>query len=237
MKVRRFEVTMLTRPTPIDINRLTTWPEALRSTIRELDRRTASTPYVGDLRISEEAGALVAETIIDHAVIARHYTRLLPHEGDWIRAVGLLMYSKELFDQRIDGARQFGYLGADIGPHLKSGTIPVAEAGERGDRGFVCMTIGPVMETDFSAVSPLLGNWGGERHLLRCRNRTAQDCPPITQSPEQAGGGARPLTGHHTHAASISPPDRAFAPGPLPRNGARTRRCLFPGSDSSGCDC
>lgn len=129
-------MTILTRPTPIDVNLPETWPESLRLTVEELDRNTVQNHYISDLSINEEDNSSISAALEGRDLVARHFTRLLPHEIDSIKSTGLRTYSQELFDQRIDDAGIYGYFDEDTARQLKASTIPAAKDRNRGDRNF-----------------------------------------------------------------------------------------------------
>ncbi len=152
----------MTPEAPIDISSPKTWPDSLAAAVAELNRRTAHAAHPSDLEIDAEGAAAIWAVLGHKRVLARHFTRLLPHELGSIRAAGLRLYSRALFDERIDEAAAHGYFDTAIAEVLKSASIPAAEHGKRGDRDFVCLTVGPVLEENAHAVEPLIGTWGGE---------------------------------------------------------------------------
>lgn len=153
---------IMTSETLISVDSPESWPKSLRDAISDLDARVPPASYATDLELSQQDLASVRVALGSNSVRARHFTRLLPHEFDWIRAAGLRLFSRELFDERIDAAMDHGYFGPATADVLKRSSIPAAEAGKRGDRDFVCLTIGPVAEESPGAVERLIGTWGGE---------------------------------------------------------------------------
>lgn len=146
----------------IDIDSPGTWPESLATAMASVDRQTALADYPTDLEIDPQDAARVRAALGHTRIRARHFTRLLPHEVKWIRDTGLRLHSRALFDERIAAAAANGYFDAATAEVLRSVSIPAAEADKRGDRDFVCLTIGPVAELSPHSVAALIGTWGGE---------------------------------------------------------------------------
>lgn len=67
-------MTILTRPTPIDVNLPETWPESLRLTVEELDRNTVQNHYISDLSINEEDNSSISAALEGRDLVARHFT-------------------------------------------------------------------------------------------------------------------------------------------------------------------
>lgn len=145
----------------LDPSEPATWPGSVTDLIAEIDRRVATCTYAQSLDFAPGDEAAVWDAIDGVAVAARHFTRLLPHEEESIRALGLRMHSRELFDWRIDEAVARGFMNQSDGDTLKAVTIPAAGS-QQGKRDFVCVTVGPTWEEEPDGVELLIGHWGGE---------------------------------------------------------------------------
>lgn len=146
----------------IDVSAPETWPGPLTSIITELNRHVPHVDHPTDLAIPQDGREGVRLALLGQHLLARHFTRLMPHEFDSIRSAGLQLPSQGFFNGRLDRAEALGYISRTVARALKESTIFAAESQNRGDRNFVCLTIGRVLEEDPSAVSELLGTWGGE---------------------------------------------------------------------------
>lgn len=146
----------------IDVAQPESWPSTLLEAVANSDRVVGDASTPGDLSFSEDARDAVNRAFTGLDLATRHFTRLLPHEIESIAASGLALHSRQLFDERIDGAVGHGYLDEAMGSELKAITIPAAELGRRGSRDFVCMTVGGVFEYDPASTAELITNWGGE---------------------------------------------------------------------------
>lgn len=145
-----------------DVSAPETWPGPLTSIVTELDRHVPHVDHPADLAIPQDGREAVKSALLGQHLLARHFTRLMPHEFDSIRSAGLQLPSQGFFDGRLHRAEALGYISQTVAQVLKDSTIFAAESQVRGDRNFVCLTIGPVLEEDAGAVSELLGTWGGE---------------------------------------------------------------------------
>jgi hypothetical protein len=148
--------------TLIDVSSPATWPTPLLDAVTELDARVARAEWPGDLEIGAEGTAAVWDALDGNRLLVRHFTRLLPHEAESIRDIGLELYSRALFDRRIEEANAHGYFDKGTAERLKAVTIPAAEAEQRGVRNFVCFTVGPIFEQEPDNVAELISKWGGE---------------------------------------------------------------------------
>lgn len=146
----------------VDVGLPASWPHDLKSIVAKLDRITPSSAHVADLALSPAAEDRILDTLKGQNLQAHHFTRLLPHEAEMILDTGLRLHSRELFDQRIEAAYENGYLAAATAESLKASSIPAAEAGRRGNRNFVWMTTGCMLEEGRTSIAPLLCSWGGE---------------------------------------------------------------------------
>ena len=148
----------------VDVSRLETWPEPLISAVAAIDRKVPRSPYPADLAVPAEAIASLWGAIGGHHLVARHFTRLLEHEAEAILACGLRLYSRELFDERIDDAVRLKLMPLEVGEALKESSLPAVDpAGtRRGKRRFVWMTVGHTIEEQPSSAAPLMESWGGE---------------------------------------------------------------------------
>jgi hypothetical protein len=146
----------------VDVLRPGSWPKILLEAVASSDGLVGDASISGDLRFSEEASDAVNRAAVGLVLATRHFTRLLSHEIESIASSGLALYSRQLFDERIDRAVALGYIEQAIGSELKAITIPAAEQESRGRREFVCMIVGEVFEYDPASVAELITNWGGE---------------------------------------------------------------------------
>lgn len=137
------------------------WPQALCDLIQRIDTQTVSNQYVTDLAVPDQADVEIRYVLSGVRVKAFHATRLLPHEGEGIRANGLRVFGRELFDDRIEGAFGQGHITKPEREALHSAHMfAVGEENDRGRRPEVCLTL---RQASFeNGIEPLLSNWGGE---------------------------------------------------------------------------
>jgi hypothetical protein len=155
-------VTTLRSDTPVDVNSPEPWPAPLLAAVAESDAHVAGAECPGDLEIRAISMAAIWAALRGNRLIVRHFTRLLPHEVESIRTIGLELYSRALFDRRIEDANAHGYFDETTARRLKAITIPAAEASRSRGRAFVCFTAGRMIEQEPENVAELISNWGGE---------------------------------------------------------------------------
>lgn len=167
----------------IEIDQPSSWPARLAALVSAANETTPPTNQLSDLRIPFARSTAIEAALSGYNIAARHFARLLPHEAADVLNRGLRPHSTGLFDDKIDAARAHGYFDTGTSEALKAITLPRAEPA-RGDRRFVCLTVGRTIELDPEAVAPLLESWGGEgiyfaegaepyRDLLRSLGRPA----------------------------------------------------------------
>jgi hypothetical protein len=137
------------------------WPDWLREVMANIDARTDDADATSDLPVTTEDDAAVREALSGTQLVGYHATRLLPHEVDGIREHGLRVFSRALFDDRINAAFDAGDLDAHQRDQLLSAHMfAVGEETERGQRSGVATTLG-VASFDVGGWR-LLSTWGGE---------------------------------------------------------------------------
>jgi len=137
------------------------WPNALSGLIQCIDAQVPASQYVTDLAVPDEADVEIRYVLSGVRVKAFHATRLLPHEGEGIRANGLRVFGRELFDDRIECAFRTGHITEPQREALHAAHMfAVGEENDRGHRSGVCLTL---RQASFGNGSQaLLSNWGGE---------------------------------------------------------------------------
>ncbi|MER6014887.1 hypothetical protein [Streptomyces bluensis] len=127
----------------VDVDNPATWPRPLADLIYKIaDEAELDEPelYV-DLEL-EDREAQVLSLLRDHLLRAQHCTRLLDHEADAIRALGLRPLDVALVDDRLDQAHERGYLTDAEREVLRSQSMVVPERRNLGNReGQVCLTL------------------------------------------------------------------------------------------------
>jgi hypothetical protein len=146
----------------VDPDHPETWPPRLTELMQRVDDVVSAAEYAGDLGVPDEADAEFRGALAGAQLRAFHATRLLSHEVDGIRLGGLQVFSRELFDDRIDQAYGAEHLTTPQWQRLRNAHMyAVGEEHARGRReGQVCLTLRSVA-FDHGANS-LLSNWGGE---------------------------------------------------------------------------
>lgn len=137
------------------------WPRALSDLIQLIDEQVPPSQYVSDLAVPEEGDVEIRRILSGVRVKAFHATRLLPHEGEGIRAKGLRVFGRELFDDRIEAAFRGGHITEPQREALHAAHMfAVGEENDRGRRSGVSLTL---RQASFGRASrALLSNWGGE---------------------------------------------------------------------------
>lgn len=146
----------------VDPDHPETWPRRLTELMQRVDDVVSAAEYAGDLDVPDEVDAEFRGALACAQLRAFHATRLLPHEVDGIRLGGLNVFSRELFDNRIDEAYGADHLTTPQWRRLRNAHMyAVGEEHARGRReGQVCLTLRSAA-FDHGADS-LLSNWGGE---------------------------------------------------------------------------
>jgi hypothetical protein len=145
----------------IDPDEPNTWPTDLRDLVVRLDSETDDVEAVSDLSLSDHAEQAVRQILTGQYLVAFHATRLLPHEADDIRSAGLRVFSRELFDNRIDAAHAARAIDAAQHSQLRAAHMfAVGEDKRRGKRSGVALTL---CRSSFDhGAWRLLAHWGGE---------------------------------------------------------------------------
>lgn len=149
--------------TSIDIDDTGTWPGSVWEHV--LDRAThlrGSTRYASDLDVGLDGSATFDNLMSGQLLRAYHCTRLLPHEDERIREVGLRPLGVDLVKTRLDEALAHGALTEEQHEELASHTV-FRRRNTNGRLAQVCAVVGrDPFDTDVHGVAPLLGIWGGE---------------------------------------------------------------------------
>lgn len=148
----------------IDPDRPATWPDSTRRWAEQhADRLAGSTVYLSDLAISLEQEDQFRATLGHGKVLAYHCTRLLPHEVEAIRKVGLRLLDEQLVRDRIDAARARDAL-SDVVRHRAETYNVFTNGNVSGRLNKVCFVLGRGVFDKHAAggCDSLLRYWGGE---------------------------------------------------------------------------
>lgn len=150
-----------TRGDVVDPDDPSRWPAAVRALCEEWDWGVPATDYVGDLKLGDDADDALRAALQGHQVRAHHATRLLPHEVDSIRGDGLGVFSRQLFDDRIDAAHTHGHLTRSERNELRAAHMfAVGEDTDRGNRSGLWATLR--LASLGRDGRDLMSSWGGE---------------------------------------------------------------------------
>ena len=148
---------------PIDVDDPATWPHNVVEIVgRWAGECRGTTEFTNDLPLPLEDEDRFRDLLSGRLLRAYHCTRLLPHEVDSIRQVGLRPLSPALIFDRVDAARAAGAISAAEAENLHA--AHVFATGEEGyRRGKVCLILSKlVFRYNPRACEPLLRTWGGE---------------------------------------------------------------------------
>lgn len=149
----------------VDVDNPATWPRSLADLIHKIaDEAELDEPdlYV-DLELADTEEK-VHDLLRGHLLRAQHATRLLDHEANAIRAHGLRPLDVALVDDRLNQARERGYLTDAEQEVLRSQSMVVPGRRDLGNReGQVCLTLSAEATShDINGAWRLLSFWGGE---------------------------------------------------------------------------
>lgn len=128
----------------VDIADTATWPVDLHDMLGQIGEFTELEDSVVDLRPPQDADDRVRACLRQRRLLAFHSTRLLDHEREAIKAVGLRMYGRELFDDKINSAYEHGAINCGqrdtlLEGHMCAGNEPMWR-GKRENQ--VCAVLG-----------------------------------------------------------------------------------------------
>ena len=122
----------------VDPDDSSSWPDPVRALCREWDERVPPADFISDLEVDDVADGDIRAALQGRRIRAYHATRLLVHEVDGIRRHGLRVFSRELFEDRINAAYAHGHLtGAERDELQSAHMFAVGEDSARGDRAGV----------------------------------------------------------------------------------------------------
>ncbi|MEU1227992.1 hypothetical protein [Streptomyces sp. NPDC005828] len=160
---------MTTNPGPllvVDADDPTTWPQPLADLVYELAddaRRKHHDPEnYEDLDI-DSYEKTVRHVLEGHVVRAWHSTRLLDHERESIRVQGLRLLTPDLVNERLDQARERGFLTSSEHKTLRANNHTVPEHrgwAKREDQ--ICLRLSTAAVVHHGGGGRLLTCWGGE---------------------------------------------------------------------------
>ena len=145
----------------VDVDDPNTWPPDVRELIPEYVD-SIDEPAENRENLKSQASYLDPELrrlLADHELRAYHCTRLLDHEAVEIRTRGLRLLNSRLVADKLQTARERGY----ITPKLHDELLANSRVGERADHLQVEEQISLVQSTFvFDGFHWLLSTWGGE---------------------------------------------------------------------------
>lgn len=149
----------------IDPDEVSSWPPAAAAEVLDLAaqlRGTTDSP--SDLAIDFEHEDAFRARLTGHRVLAYHATRLLPHEVDDVRRVGLRAASLELIRDRIDAALTAGAITPeDAGDFRTANVFDERDHTVDVRQGVVNAFLGRrTIDDDIGGLWRLLTTWGGE---------------------------------------------------------------------------
>jgi len=147
----------------IDLDRLESWPSPTRHWADEQAARLArSAAFLADLALSPEMEDEFRQTFGPRKLVAYHCTRLLPHEAEAIRRVGLRLLDQDLVRERIAAAVEAGSL-SDEQRRIAEASNIYAVRNTQGREHQICFVVGrTAFDDDPGGCDPLLRYWGGE---------------------------------------------------------------------------
>jgi len=161
----------------VDIGNPRTWPPSLHGVVEGLARQAeqhvefrGSDTFAYDMRLRHpdydaEAEIGLRSALDGYLLAAYHATRLLHHEGEWLRADGLLPLTDDLRRRKLAGARRHHpeLIGDDeVALLLASGPLSW-DAGQSGARRARLNVVAPLaIFLHDDGLRPLLKDWGGE---------------------------------------------------------------------------
>jgi hypothetical protein len=119
----------------IDIDDRTTWPDAIANEAESwAERLVDSTDHVEDLAFDVDADDSFRQRLAGHRLVAYHSTRLLPHELNNVREVGLVVSSQEFLTPiraGCKGVANLGHGGVSSSHNMRRATQRAAHARRR----------------------------------------------------------------------------------------------------------
>lgn len=120
------------------------------------------TDFTSDLPVPTSSEQEFRALLEGCTILSFHATRLLEHEVGDIRKVGLRRLSRDLVNDRIDGAYARGLLSGDERDRCRARNVYAIENTAHRE-GRVCLVVGRhILDEQAHGLSPLLGGWGGE---------------------------------------------------------------------------
>lgn len=147
----------------VDIGDEGTWPPALAVwATAHAEELQGSTEFTADLTAAPDDVGLIWTLLDGHKLLAFHATRPLKHEVPEIRREGLRRLSRDLVNDRINGAHARGLLSDDERDRCRARNVYAID-NLTGREGQVCLVLGRrTLDEEAHGLSPLLGGWGGE---------------------------------------------------------------------------
>lgn len=150
-----------TREDLVDPDDASRWPDAVRGLCRKWNSGVPASDYLDDLELDDGADDNLRAALQGHRVRAYHATRLLAHEVDGIRRDGLRVFSRQLFEERIEAAHAHGHLTRSERDELQAAHMfAIGEDTRRGNRAGLWTTL-RLTSLDQGGWN-LMSNWGGE---------------------------------------------------------------------------
>lgn len=165
----------------IDIEDRSSWPVDIAASVeRTAKRLTTNREYGCDLGVGFDEEDELLSNLNGRLVRAFHFTRLLGHEVDHIRNIGLIPLSAELLQWRVDAALEHRAISAAQHAalqtanvfHERDSTVPVRA-------GHVSTVLNRSAVQHTGGVRPLLGTWGGEGIYM---SRAGYELRPILKA-------------------------------------------------------
>lgn len=147
----------------IDLDDVSTWPDAVRSWVDEwAPRLHGTTEYTSDLAVPLEVEREFRALFAGAKLLGDHFTRLLDHEVDRIITEGLEPLTAELLAARIGDARANGAIDADVAATLlEKNLVATGNGAER--TGKTCFVIGRGgLDSSVAGCNDQVEYWGGE---------------------------------------------------------------------------
>lgn len=147
----------------LDLDDPASWPPEALNAVDDLlaDRDDlAEAEYGDEVRLDAHESSLIDEAIGDTPLAAYHATRLLPHEVESVRRVGLLPLTPELVNLRIGTAVESGAVDTVLAERLRPAALRYAV--DPGRTQQVCFTGSRKSLQRRSGFWRLFTYWGGE---------------------------------------------------------------------------
>jgi hypothetical protein len=147
----------------IDVDNVSTWPDKVRNRAEDWAQALRDgAECTSDLDLDKEDEDEFRRLLAGSMVLAFHATRLLDHEVESIRNLGLRLASEDLVRLRVETAVEAGSVDSAFAQQLLRANV-FAERDARNRQRQVCLVLSrrPFDESPHG-FTHLLGEWGGE---------------------------------------------------------------------------